>query len=142
MDKVEWKGRFEISKYEDKILILDGAHNIAGINSLCKTLEKGFKQSEIVAIVSILKDKNYNMMIQMLEKYVDKIIFTSLSDIKRGQSAKELYNNTINKDKKLYKESLIEAFEEAKNHTGKVILICGSFYLLSRFKEEVMNDKN
>lgn len=142
LDKVEWKGRFEISKYEDKILILDGAHNIAGINSLCKTLEKGFKQSEIVAIVSILKDKNYNMMIQMLEKYVDKIIFTSLSDIKRGQSAKELYNNTINKDKKLYKESLIEAFEEAKNHTGKVILICGSFYLLSRFKEEVMNDKN
>ena len=32
---------------------------------------------------------------------------------------------------------IIKAFEQAKEMNKKIILICGSFYLLSKFKEEI-----
>ncbi|MGL4210359.1 MAG: bifunctional folylpolyglutamate synthase/dihydrofolate synthase, partial [Cetobacterium somerae] len=66
-----------------------------------------------------------------------KIIFTSLAENSRGQSALELFekSNKIDKD---YKEDINEAFNLAKIDNKKVILLCGSFYLLSKFKEEVL----
>ena len=111
------------------------------MRTLCETLSHGFSKSEVVAIVSILKDKDYKKILDLLEKSVDEIVFTSLSDNKRGQSALELYNSS-NKINKNYKENIVEAYDLAKNMKKKVILLCGSFYLLSKFKEEVLaNEK-
>ncbi|MDX8335779.1 MULTISPECIES: bifunctional folylpolyglutamate synthase/dihydrofolate synthase [Cetobacterium] len=141
IEKVKWQCRFEIIQQNENILVLDGAHNEEGMRTLCETLSHGFSKSEVVAIVSILKDKDYKKILGLLEKSVDEIVFTSLSDNKRGQSALELYNSS-NKINKNYKENIVEAYDLAKNMKKKVILLCGSFYLLSKFKEEVLaNEK-
>ncbi len=141
IEKVKWQCRFEIIQQNENILVLDGAHNEEGMRTLCETLSHGFSKSEVVAIVSILKDKDYKKILDLLEKSVDEIVFTSLSDNKRGQSALELYNSS-NKINKNYKENIVEAYDLAKNMKKKVILLCGSFYLLSKFKEEVLaNEK-
>lgn len=136
-----WQCRFEIIKKE-KLLILDGAHNEDGVKTLCETLKIGFKKEDIVSIVSILKDKDSIGIVKKLETCVSDIIFTSLSENKRGQSAKELYEQFENKDNKQYYEDIKVAYETAKNlNDKKVILICGSFYLLSKFKEEVLKNE-
>lgn len=136
-----WQCRFEIIKKE-KLLILDGAHNEDGVKTLCETLEIGFEKEEIVSIVSILKDKDSIGIVKKLETCVGDIIFTSLSENKRGQSAKELYEQFENKNNKQYCEDIKIAYETAKNFKGKkIILICGSFYLLSKFKEEVLKNE-
>ncbi|WP_297598530.1 folylpolyglutamate synthase/dihydrofolate synthase family protein [uncultured Cetobacterium sp.] len=138
MTQIIWQCRFEIIQKE-KLIILDGAHNEDGVKTLCETLKKGYKSEEIVSIVSILKDKDSIEIIKILENYVEDIIFTSLSENKRGQSGKELYENFANKKNKTYCEDIRIAYENAKNKKNKkVILVCGSFYLLSKFKEEVL----
>ena len=137
VEKVKWQCRFEIISTDKNVLILDGAHNEDGMKTLCDTLKVGFKKNEIVAIVSILKDKDSKKILEILENSVSKIIFTSLAENSRGQSALELFekSNKIDKD---YKENINEAFNLAKIDNKKVILLCGSFYLLSKFKEEVL----
>lgn len=140
VEKVKWQCRFEIISAGENIIILDGAHNEDGMKTLCDTLKSGFEKDEIVALVSILKDKDSKKIIEILEGSVSKIIYTSLSENARGQSALELFkkSNKINKD---YKENIVEAFNLAKLEKKKVILLCGSFYLLSKFKEEVLNNE-
>lgn len=137
VEKVKWQCRFEIIPSDNRVLILDGAHNEDGMRTLCDTLKLGFKKEEIVAIVSILKDKDSKKILEILESTVGKIIFTSLAENKRGQSALELFNSSNRKDKE-YKEDINEAYNLAKDIDSKVILLCGSFYLLSKFKEEVL----
>ncbi|MGL5000817.1 MAG: bifunctional folylpolyglutamate synthase/dihydrofolate synthase [Cetobacterium sp.] len=141
IEKVKWQCRFEVIQKDSKTLILDGAHNEDGMKTLCKTLKTGYKKEDIVAVVSILKDKDYGKILGILESCVDEIIFTSLIENTRGQSGLELYNSSKN-IKKSYREDILEAYELALTHPGKIILFCGSFYLLSKFKEEVfLNEK-
>ncbi|MGL4642608.1 MAG: bifunctional folylpolyglutamate synthase/dihydrofolate synthase [Cetobacterium sp.] len=137
VQKVKWQCRFEIIPLDDKVLILDGAHNEDGMKTLCDTLKLGYKKDELVAVVSILKDKDYKKILEILEPCVKNIIFTSLAENKRGQTALELYESSNKVDKK-YEESIVEAYKLAKKEKVKGILFCGSFYLLSKFKEEVL----
>lgn len=137
--KVFWQCRFEIIKKKDKIIILDGAHNIDGAKTLCETLEKGYNKDEIVGIVSILKDKETVSIIDILEKTMGNIIFTSLAENKRGRSGKDILNLSINKKDKEYEEDMRKAYELAMSTPRKrVVVICGSFYLLTKFKEDVL----
>lgn len=136
--KVIWQCRFEVLK-EEKIIILDGAHNIEGAENLCKTLSLGYKKEEIIGIVSILKDKETKTIIETLESTIEDIIFTSLKENLRGRSGEEIFNMSSNKIGKSYEEDLKKAYEIAKSKKNKkVIVICGSFYLLSKFKEDVL----
>ncbi|MGL4904876.1 MAG: glutamate ligase domain-containing protein, partial [Cetobacterium sp.] len=132
--------RFEIVNFNGRTLILDGAHNEAGMKTLCNTLKTGYKKQDIIAITSILKDKNSKEIIDLLEKNVNQIIFTSLAENKRGQSGFELYNAS-NKIEKDYRENILDAYELAIKYPGKIILLCGSFYLLSKFKEDVLRNE-
>ncbi|MGL4902861.1 MAG: bifunctional folylpolyglutamate synthase/dihydrofolate synthase [Cetobacterium sp.] len=140
VEKVKWQCRFEVISSQDKVLILDGAHNEDGMKTLCDTLRLGYEKDEIVAVVSILKDKDYTKILKILEPCVKKIIFTSLAENKRGQTGFELYEGS-NKVDKEYREDIFEAYELAKEYNSKAILFCGSFYLLSKFKEDVLKNE-
>lgn len=140
VEKVKWQCRFEVISSQDKVLILDGAHNEDGMKTLCDTLRLGYEKDEIVAVVSILKDKDYTKILKILEACVKKIIFTSLAENKRGQTGFELYEGS-NKVDKEYREDIFEAYELAKEYNSKAILFCGSFYLLSKFKEDVLENE-
>lgn len=59
-----WPGRFEI--INDRVII-DGAHNINGIEALCKTLKA--KNEPFTIIFSALRDKDYPLMIEKLSQH-------------------------------------------------------------------------
>lgn len=59
-----WPGRFEM--INDRVII-DGAHNINGIEALCKTLKA--KNEPFTIIFSALKDKDYPLMIEKLSQH-------------------------------------------------------------------------
>lgn len=136
VSNVEWQCRFE--KYIDTpMTILDGAHNEAGMIELVNNLKKGYKKDEVVAIVSILKDKEIKKMLSLLEETTDKIILTAVKDNPRGVEAEYLYNLVENKNNYLIENDIKFAYEKAKKENRKIIVVCGSFYTLSRFKEEI-----
>ncbi|MFH0807871.1 MAG: folylpolyglutamate synthase/dihydrofolate synthase family protein, partial [Elusimicrobiota bacterium] len=63
-----WPARFEIiNQRTGNTLIIDGAHNPHGTATLAATLKDSpFKKSRITFVMSIMKEKNYRKMIQLL----------------------------------------------------------------------------
>lgn len=139
--KVVWQCRFEIFE-KDPLVILDGAHNIDGMTELAKIIRQGYKPEDVVAITSILKDKTVKPMIKILKTISKNIIFTSLADNPRGSSGDALLAMTEDRDGFQVENNMKKAYEKAKAMDKKVIIVCGSFYTLSKFKEEINEEKN
>lgn len=70
----QWKGRFEIVQKEP-LVILDGAHNVEGIQALCDSLDNIHNP---VIVFSVLKDKNFTVMLEKLMRITDTLIVTKL----------------------------------------------------------------
>ena len=60
--------------------MMDGAHNRSGLNTLCQYIEKYFKDSEIVFLSSILRDKNADLFYRKLSSYSKEIILTHIDN--------------------------------------------------------------
>ena len=137
MEDVVWQCRFEI--YSKKPLtILEGAHNVDGMNNLKKIISHGYNKNEVVIIISILNDKKIKKMLEICQEMSDKIILTSLKENKRGLLGEELFNYT-NKENIIVKEDIKEAYLLSekilkKDENKKVIVVCGSFYTCEKFK--------
>lgn len=59
---VKWPGRMEVIN-QQPLVILDGAHNLPGMQALVKTLRDTFSDREIYLLVAILADKQYDLML-------------------------------------------------------------------------------
>ena len=138
--KFKNEGRFEIIKYKNNDIILDGAHNPDGIKKLILSLKKIFPKNNFVIIFAVMKDKDYNAILKRLSILGGKIIFTGLRGNERALDAKEL--KKISADNKYFKEIFIsdgieESLEMALKikSAGDIILICGSLYLIGEFNK-------
>ena len=134
--KVVWQCRFE-RYFEKPLVILDGAHNEDGMRELCKIIEQGYRSDEVVIIASILKDKDVRHMLKLMRKISDNIVFTSLEDNPRGTTGEKILEQLEDKRGCLVENDMKKAYEIAKNLNKKIIVVCGSFYTLSKFKEEI-----
>lgn len=131
-----WQCRFERFSTEP-LVVLDGAHNPDGMTELKKVIQRGYNPDEVVAVVSILKDKDREKMMGILKEAVADIICTSIEDNPRGTSGEELFKILKDKSGCIVENNLMKAYEKALSMNKKIVVICGSFYLLSRFKEEI-----
>ncbi len=123
-----WAGRLQWIKGEPDIL-LDGAHNNEGLESLVNYLKSFLSDKPINIIFGALKDKPYAEMAKILEAFGNKCCFVpptcprcpSKEDFeKSGISEKWQWFDTFN--------SALEACKTDKEHE---ILVCGSLYLIS-----------
>lgn len=139
-NKVVWQCRFE--KINDNpLVVLDGAHNIDGMKELVQIVKQKYLPTEVVAIASILKDKEVKAMLKLLKSTANNIILTSLEENQRGLSGNELLTYTDDKDGFLVENDILKAFDLAKKMSKKLIIVCGSFYTLSKFKEAIYEKK-
>ncbi|MDB6054662.1 MAG: FolC bifunctional protein [Verrucomicrobiales bacterium] len=72
--RVSWPGRFQVIHRGSQKIILDGAHNPAGSQSLVKTFREDFPGEKATLILGVLKDKDYLEMAQILAPMADRII--------------------------------------------------------------------
>ncbi|MEA1974130.1 MAG: folylpolyglutamate synthase/dihydrofolate synthase family protein, partial [Bacillota bacterium] len=63
INKAVWAGRFEIVK-KNPLIIIDGAHNLDGIKALKKSIQNLFSGKKILAVFSMLGDKNVNEVVK------------------------------------------------------------------------------
>ncbi len=75
--KALWPARIEIVK-NDPLVIIDGAHNIAGINSLYDFYK--LVNIKPIVILGILKDKDYKHILKTVEEFAKEIVFIDFSD--------------------------------------------------------------
>lgn len=84
-----WPGRFTIIA-DSPLFIIDGAHNENAAKQLADSIRFYFTNKRIIYIIGVLKDKQYDKIIQETYAYAEQIITISTPNHKRGMPAYEL----------------------------------------------------
>ena len=115
---------------KEPLIILDGAHNSAGIDALIATL-KEITSKKPITIMGMLRDKEYQKAIKSIAGYSRCFIAVEV-DNPRTLTADELA--VLVKDSIAVSDPL-QALEYAKSilNDDSFILICGSLYLAETF---------
>lgn len=133
---VTWPCRFElVSKNPD--FILDGAHNIDGIDKFISNMNFYYKDNKKIGIFGVLADKDYNEMLAKIVPCFD-VFLTVRPDSDRAMESKEL-KERIEKltEKKVYsfenyQDAIDKAFEISKE--DDVISAFGSLYFVGEVR--------
>ncbi|QIL50410.1 bifunctional folylpolyglutamate synthase/dihydrofolate synthase [Weissella coleopterorum] len=137
LNQVQWPARFEqISRSPE--IILDGAHNLAGIQALVQTLRQKYRNESVIVIMGVLADKNYQQMLAELanEPWI-KVIVVNFDAPNQRQAidphrvVNELAHQNISVGGDW--QSVLDA-ELAKNIQAKII-ISGSLYFVSEVRQ-------
>lgn len=132
--KTKWKGRLEVLKKKPTFLI-DGAHNVQGINHLKKALEL-FSYKKLILGIGILKDKDVDHMIETLIPLANKIVVTEV-DMPRKLDAEILAEKISKYNKEVYIEKDIKkAIDKSIEIADKddLIVFGGSLYLIGEVR--------
>lgn len=135
-----WKGRFELILH-NPVVIVDGAHNDEGIESLIDTIKRHYSHKRIHILFSALSDKNYGNMINRLSSVANTMHFTTF-DFPRAARAKELYS-ACGMEEKTYSECWKELLDELillyKNEKNDLIIVTGSLYFISSIRNYLVS---
>lgn len=137
-----WPGRME-KIHDNPRIILDGAHNLDGIENLIKNL-KLFNYDKLYLIVSILRDKEHEKMLKELSLFADEIVLVDLNT-KRKTDISILEKEVLKYNTKtLVIEDLEKAITQTLKDANKndLIIISGSLYLVSDVKEIILKNKS
>ncbi|MDF2945530.1 MAG: folC [Bacillales bacterium] len=136
--KAFWIGRFE-KLSNNPLIIIDGAHNIDGINTFVDTIHNKYTVQKKKIMFAAVNDKDYSLMIDKLSDVADELSVTTF-DFYRAARAEDLYNSAKNKDNLLinnqWKVWIKNAFKESDDST--VYLITGSLYFISDVRKWIL----
>uniref|UniRef100_A0A7C5V2X5 Dihydrofolate synthase/folylpolyglutamate synthase n=1 Tax=Caldicellulosiruptor owensensis TaxID=55205 RepID=A0A7C5V2X5_9FIRM len=134
-----WNGRFEVFM-NSPLVVLDGAHNVDGMRMLIENCKMYLSSRRIVAVVGILKDKEYEKMISLLKNLTGKIIFTLVPYQKRAFSEEEALD-VSNRFGLEFIADFKYAIKYALGLCGKdgAVIICGSLYLVGAARSFLKN---
>lgn len=136
LEETRWPGRMEVIG-RNPLFVLDGAHNEDAARKLARNIEIYFTNKRIIYIMGVLKDKEYEKMLQITAGYTDHILTVTPPDNPRAlpalelaQSAREVHSRVTNT------ASLEEAVELSHLLAAKedVILCFGSLSWLGRMR--------
>lgn len=134
--QTRWEARLEILR-TNPLFLLDGAHNPAGIISLCRVLKKDFSGRRLILIFSALDDKDYRRMLCKIAPLADRIFLPPLKT-KRAVAPQVLAAFTESLGlQALISESVKACVRQALQCAGEhdLICACGSLYLAGEVKQ-------
>jgi dihydrofolate synthase/folylpolyglutamate synthase len=138
-------GRMEIISAKP-LLLLDGAHNPAGMSMLAKTVQEDFSNHRCVIVLGVLKDKDLKTMVSTIVPIADVIIVTKSGNPRAVDPVvlKEMIT-TIDSDKTVFVEdSIPRAIDHAKRIARPKDLICvtGSLFTVGEAREYILHTQH
>lgn len=116
-------------------VIIDGAHNLDGVEMLCRTVRRFFSEKRIISIVAMMEDKLWQESLLKIESVSDIIIATSASN-PRSLSAEKigayLHCEAFENSREAFKKALEYCDEDS------LILVCGSLYLAGDLRQYII----
>lgn len=149
--EVSWPGRLEsfcLSRTDgtlvdcrgDNVLhyLLDGAHNPAGVASLCEALENDYEYDRLILVWAAMADKDFRAALPQIAGLAAKIIFTRLEYERSAQPEQLLHLLPEDLHERVFCEnSMKAALSKAAGLAGSNDLICiaGSLYLIGEARK-------
>lgn len=142
MANMRWQGRMETILPG---VILDGAHNDAGVEEFVRTAKKFEKDSGVSVLFSCAREKDYEGMIRTICESLDldRVTVTEIESDRKApaEELKELFEKYTDCPVEAV-PSVAEAFGRAQRQKGKGILFCvGSLYLAGSLKNLLRSEK-
>lgn len=133
-----WECRLELFAKSPTIL-LDGAHNPAGVAALRASLDELFPQKKILFLLGILQDKDIEGMMKVLVRPCDEVVITwPLSERAASPETVAQYANASYVETVACIEDGIKRISKRAS-ADDVICIAGSFYLVGRAREVLVD---
>jgi len=126
-----WPGRFEIF---NKNIVIDGAHNIGGIQALIKSAKSVFSGKYIKCLFSVMRDKEHKKMIEELDNFCDELYFTEF-EYQRRADAEELFLESSHYHKSFHKDYKDIFFKLSDLKENEVLIVTGSLYFISEIRK-------
>jgi dihydrofolate synthase/folylpolyglutamate synthase len=135
-------GRFEVIG-TDPVIIIDGGHNINGIEYFSRTVKEQFANQKIILFFGMLKDKNPKDVIQYLLP-ISKKIYTLTPDNPRAMNSSELAK--LMRVHSRIEVTPIADYKEIsaivnKQSKDEVIAFVGSLYMIGEVRTLLLKDK-
>ena len=136
LGNVRWEGRLEVLQ-KAPLLLLDGAHNPAGVGSLCRVLREDFSFRRLIVLFGVLRDKHYPEMIRRLSVFQPFMILTEPPSERSMPPAELLPIARTYLQQSEMIPSPVDALKYALSLAGKDDLVCvtGSLYLVGEIKK-------
>jgi dihydrofolate synthase/folylpolyglutamate synthase len=138
-------GRMEIIS-EEPLILLDGAHNPAGMSMLAKTLREDFSDHRLVLVLGMLKDKDLKTMVSTIVPLSDVIIVTKSGNPRAAdpQQLKKIIEGFDVNRTMLVVDSIPHAIDHAKRIAKQKDLICvtGSLFTVGEARRYVLLGKS
>lgn len=134
--KAAWPGRFEMV-LSDPLFYMDGAHNVAGVTRLVETVEEVFADRKVYFVVGMMKDKEYEKMLDQVLDLAEEFVFVSPDDY-RGFDPVEVAEIIATKGGSAHVAAdADEVLEYIRTEvpTDAVVIQFGSLYLVGAMKE-------
>lgn len=132
----KFAGRFEIIN-KNPIILLDGGHNINGVEYFSKAIKKYFGDKKIILFYGMLKDKHPEMLIDYLTG-ISKKIYTLTPNNPRAIDSADLAklindkNSTVNAEALNNYEEILPIIKSIGK--DEVIAFVGSLYLIGEIR--------
>ena len=142
--ETRWDGRLTVVQ-KHPMMVIDGAHNEDAAQKLAKSIEMYFTNRRIIYIMGVLRDKDFDRIIELTHSYADQIITVTPPENPRALPALDLAQEVAKVHPSVTAAaSLEEALEMARLLAGKddVILAFGSLSYLGRLMDLVGYRKN
>ncbi len=136
--KASWPGRMECISRAPEIY-LDGAHNVPAALRLRETLELYFTNRRITYIIGVLKDKEYEKVLDILMDFPEDVIVVQPNNV-RALDGSVLYQAVHARcENVLLAESMKEAAEAILTKSRDVVIAFGSLSYLKEIKEALLH---
>jgi dihydrofolate synthase/folylpolyglutamate synthase len=139
---VRWPGRLE-TVHESPRIILDGAHNMAGMRSLTNYLRRKSDKNKLIAIAGFSDDKPYARMLSMLLPLAKRAVLTR-ADIGRALVPQKLKAAAASLGRTASAaESVSGAVEKALKWAGRddTIIVTGSLFVVGEARQYLEGTK-
>lgn len=143
LKETQWPGRFTLLA-KKPYFVVDGAHNEDAAKKLAESIEFYFTNKRIIYIMGILRDKEYEKIIDLTHGYADQILTVATPNQARTLSSYELATEVAKVHQNVTAvDSLEEAVEIAYLLAGKedVIIAFGSLSFTGKLMNILENRK-
>ncbi len=133
--KAKNPGRFEVVSTEP-LIILDGAHNEDGVKNFVETVKHDLKDKKLLTVAGMLKDKDYNSMLNSFKELNSDFIATEPAN-PRKLDKENLADMMSEKGLNVIASKMPkEAVKHVNNVAGDydAILFVGSLYLIGEIR--------
>jgi dihydrofolate synthase/folylpolyglutamate synthase len=137
--QIKIPGRMELLRYRQKTVILDGAHNYQKLHELALSIKHQFPGQRIAVLIAFSggRDYRYKNNVKEIVNLADTIIISSMqqniSSVHPAQDPQNIAKlcQAAGAQKVIVTKNLKQAIEQLVGSDENLLLITGSFYILS-----------